>query len=161
MPADYLLSVQKAHQQYDAAFHLLNVTFPFVKDPKLLMGVISNILSSLEHAMDAILAYERQLRLVPNYSNEFLNKFNLFRYKCVRRNKIPQKFINMIIDLKEIETLHRKSPISFQRGNKYILASQNYQLKVISIGDIKNYLNQTKEFLAISTQIINIDNQCR
>ena len=154
MSTDYQLSIQKAHQQYDAAFHLLHVTFPFVKDPKLLMGIISNISTSLEHVMDAVLAYERQLRLVPNYTDEFQSKFNLFRYKCVRRNKIPQEFINMMIDLKELQVLHKKCPVSFQRGNKYVLSTQNYQLKIISIKDLKEYLNQTKEFLGLLDQII-------
>ena len=150
----YNIAKKKAIQQYDAAFHLLNVTFPLVKDPKLLMGVINNISTSLEYCMDTILAYERRLRLVPNCSDTFQSKFNLFRYKCVRRNGIPQELVNLMIDLRELIDLHRKSPMEFQRGNRYVLATRDYKLKVLSIKDIKNYVEMNKQFLNILNKTI-------
>ena len=153
---DYFLARERAIQHYEAAFHLLNVTFPLIKDPKLLPGVINNIFASLEAAIDAILRYERQLQLVPPYSDNFQSKFNMFRYKSVRRNKIEQKHVNLITDLKEILILHKKSPVEFQRGNKFVICSKDYHLKIISITDIKKYLNQTKEFLETMERIIKI-----
>ena len=156
MPANYNDSIQKAIQQYDAAFHLLHVTFPLIKDPKLLMGIISNINQSLEAVMDTILQYERQLRLVPNYQDNFQSKFNLFRYKCVRRNNIPPEMIKLMVELKELEELHRKCPVTFQRGNKYVISTQNYQLKIISLKDIKGYIDRTKEYIDLLDQIIRL-----
>ena len=147
---------KKAIYHYDAAFHLLNVTLPLVKDPKLLFGVINNLNQSLEAVMDTILLYERQLKLVPNYLDNFQSKFNLFRYKCVRRNKIPIKIITMMLDLRELEELQKKCPIAFQRGNKYILSTKNYQLKSISIKEIRESVSKTKEFIDYLNQIITI-----
>ena len=152
----YLTAREKAIQQYDAAFHLLNVTFPLVKDPKLLIGIINNLSQSFEHAMDSILAYEKQLRLVPNYSDNFQSKFNLFRYKCVRRNKIPIEHITLMMELKEILELQKKSPVEFQRGNRYILASKDYKLRALSINDIKAYLTQNKDFLEHLDRILRL-----
>lgn len=156
MPPDYHISRQKALQQYDAAFHLLNVTFPLIKDPKLLMGVINNLSQALEHTMDAILKYERTLRLVPNYLDNFQSKFNLFRYKCVRRNNVPAEHIELIMRIREIQELHKKCPVSFQRGNRYVLCSNDYRLQVISIKEIKKFVNQTNEFIQLSDKIIRI-----
>jgi len=147
---------KKAREQYDAAFHLLNVTFPLIKEPKLLMGIVNNVSQSMEHGMNAILAYERQLKLVPNYNNEFQSKFNLFRYKSIKRNNIPNELVTMMQDLKELIELHKQCPTEFQRGNKYILASKDYQLKVLSIKEIREYVAKNNRFLGIVNQILRI-----
>lgn len=154
--SNYHSAREKARQQYDAAFHLLNVTFPLAKDPQLLMGVVNNLLSSLEHSLTAILAYERQLRLVPPYFDNFQSKFNLFRLKSVQRNKISPDYVNLILDLKEILELHKRSPLEFQRGNRFVICTKDFQLKAISIKDLQEYLTKTKEFLALSEKIIKI-----
>ena len=155
MPSEYLLSQEKARQQYNAAFHLLNVTFPLVKDPKLLMGVLHNVFSSMEANMDAILSYERELQLVPHYRPYFQNKYNAFRSKSVPRNKIPLEMVNLMGELKEVLDLHQKSPMEFRRGNKLIICSSNYHLiKTISIKELTYYIQQTKQFIDLTTQII-------
>lgn len=150
----FRIAQQKAIQQYEAAFHLLNVTFPLVKDPKLLVGIIHNIFSSYEYAIDALLAHERQLKLVPKYGDDFQSKFNTFRLRCVRRNQISPDHINLIIDLKELLEIHKKCPIEFQRGNRYVLATKDYRLKTISLGDLRDYIYLNKAFLDQVKQIL-------
>ena len=150
---DVLIAREKAVQQYESARHLLQITFPLVKDPKLLMGVIHNISASLEYSMNAILAYERILRLVPIYGPEFRSRFNLFRLKSVKRNNIPPETINLINELRQVLDLHKKSPIGFQRGNKFVICNKDYELKVISIKEIQTYLDKTKEMLQIMQTI--------
>ncbi|MFH1276403.1 MAG: hypothetical protein ABIH82_04800 [Candidatus Woesearchaeota archaeon] len=156
MPENYLISRSKALQQYETAYHLLNVTFPLIKDPKLLIGVMQNILATLEFSIDTILEYEKQLRLVPNYEFQFQSKFNMFRYKSAKRNKIPQELINLIVDLKEILEMHKKSPMAFQRGNKFVICTHDYRLHTISIDDIKQYLIKTNQFLSLTDQAIKL-----
>ncbi|HLC88626.1 MAG TPA: hypothetical protein VJG49_01185 [Candidatus Nanoarchaeia archaeon] len=147
---------RKATQQYEAAFHLLHATLPLVRDPKLLIGILHNLAQTFEYAIDAVLAYERQLLLVPPYPNDTKFKFNLFRDKTMRRNKIPNDYLNLLLDLYEIIELQKKCPIEFQRGNRYVLCNPHYQFKTISIKEIDGYLQQTKEFLSIIDQIIRI-----
>ena len=147
MLPDYVVAREKARQQYDAAFHLLNVTFPLIKDHKLLLGVMYNLFSSLEASMDAILAYERQLRLVPfSYDHDFRSKINLFRSRSAVRNKIPTEFINLMLDLGEILEIHKKGPIEFQRGNKLIICGPDYHVKTISLKELQEYLTLAKQF---------------
>jgi hypothetical protein len=150
---DLIIAKEKARQQYDSAFHLLNVTFPLVKDPKLLMGIIYNIFSSMEYSMDAILNYEKQLRLVPQHSNVFQSKFNIFRLKSVRRNNIPGRIITQMMEVKELIELHKQSPTEFQRGNRFVICTKDYRMKVISLKDIRNQLDIVKEFLDLSEKI--------
>ena len=152
--SDYLVHRDKSLQQYEIAFHLLQVTFPLVKDPKLLIGIINNLFASLEHSLDTILNYEKQLMLVSTCSGDFTSKFNLFRSKSVLRNKIPADYVNLIIDLREILEMHKKSPMEFQRGNRLVICTKDYRLKMISLKDIKSYLDRTKSFLNLVDFII-------
>jgi len=155
MPEDYEDSLSKAMFQYDAAFHLLNVTYPLINDPKLLPGILTNIFLSFEAGMDAILQFERQRKLVPSYSDNFQSKFNMFRYKPVQRYKIPLEYVALIQNIKEMLDLHKKSPMEFQRGNKFVMCDRNYRIQSVSIRDIKEYCSMTKQFIDIMHAIIN------
>jgi len=152
----YHIHKDKALQQYDAAFHLLNVTFPLVKDPKLLLGIVHNLSQSMEAAMDAILAYERELKLIPHYHNNFQSKFNLFRYKSMKRNKTPPSHSTFMMDLRELLELHERSPMAFQRGDRFVICGKDYRMKIISTRELQKYLAQTKDFLDHMGQIIRL-----
>jgi hypothetical protein len=153
-PQQVLIAKDIATQKYEGARHLLNVTFPMVKDPKLLLGVIHNLSDSLEGSMDAILAYERLLRLIPIHNDTYESRFNIFRMKSVRRNNISPEAIHLMSELKFILDLHKKSPMEFQRGNRFVICNKDYQLKVISIKDIQKYLSTTKSLLDQMQKIV-------
>ena len=44
--------------------------------------------------------------------------------------------------------------MAFQRGNKFVICNKDYMLKTLSINDKIKYLEQTKEFLAITEKVI-------
>ena len=153
-PQEILAAKDNATRKYEGARHLLNVTFPMIKDPKLLLGVVHNLSASLESSMDTILAHERLLRLVPIYNNNYESKFNLFRMKSVKRNNVSPAAIHLMSELRYIIDLHKKSPMEFQRGNRFVICNKDYQLKVISIKDLQQYLYTTKDMLDLAHQIV-------
>lgn len=157
MSPSYLAAKEKAYQQHITASHLLNVTFPLIKDQKLLLGIVHNLFNSVEAAMTAILQYEQNLRLVSGFNeNDFQSKFNTFRSKSVRRNKIPSSTVSLIQELKEIVELHQKSPMVFQRGSSVVICNKQYELKSITARDVAQYLSQTKEFLEVMEGIMRL-----
>lgn len=127
------MSFEKALQQYRIAEHLLNTTFPLMKDSKLLMGIIHNISASLEFAVDS---------LVPK-NIALLSKLTLL---LEARNISPEQ-IDLIKKLKSIISLHNKSPVEFKRGNKHVICTEDYGLEILSIHDIEKFLKQTETFL--------------
>lgn len=153
---NYLSLKEKASQQYEVAFHLLHVTFPLVKDPKLLLGIVHNIFSSLEYSMSAILEYEKQLQLVPNYLDNFQSKLNLFRLKSMRRNNVPMETVNLMLELRDLLELHKRSPMEFQRGNRLVICSRDYRLRTLSIRDLQAHLGKAKELLDQTEKILKI-----
>ncbi|MBI4983175.1 hypothetical protein HZC32_00835 [Candidatus Woesearchaeota archaeon] len=155
MDHEYHLLLGKAIQQYEVAFHLLTVTFPLAKDPKLLLGITYNLTSALEYSIEAILAYERKLKLVPEYKDDYASKLETFRFKSAPRNKIPFSYLSMLTTLKHLQRVHKLSPLEFQRGNRLVLCTKNYEMYTLSINQIKEYLRQTKSFVEIAERIIN------
>jgi hypothetical protein len=156
MGVDYRLAQDQAQRYYTAAFHLRSVTFPLVKDHKLLMGVLQNVFNSIDQAIGALLSYERELQLVPAYYDDFQSRFNTFRYRCMRRNNISADFAVAIQELKELLDLQKRTPMQFQRGTRLVLADKNYQLKVISVQDVDSFLLKNKQFLEVINHAIRL-----
>jgi hypothetical protein len=145
----------KAKLQYDTAFHLLNVTYPLINDPKLLLGVVNNIFLSIEASIEIILEYEKQLLLISPYSKEFQNKFNIFRSKSAKRHEINKQDIINIEEIHTILTLHKKSPVEFRRKDRFIICNKDYKMYEITTKEIKNYL-KTNIHLLESINKINL-----
>ncbi|MDO9580302.1 MAG: hypothetical protein Q7J06_07010 [Bacteroidales bacterium] len=118
-----------------------------VKDPRLLLGVVDNMLASMEQSMSAILTYERMLRIVPVYNNTFESKFNTFRLRSLRRNNISHEIVNTMMELRNILIEHKKSPMEFQRGNRIVICDKDYRLSIVSIKDLHRHLEKTKELM--------------
>ena len=155
MADDYLAAKERAQRYYDGAFHLLKVTFPLANDPKILIGVVHHLYLCMESCMEAILEHDQQLQLVPLNLPTFERKLAIFCSKSARRYVIPDEMIASIASLHEIIELHKKSPMEFQRGNRFVISTSNYELKVISIQEIKSYLEQAEQLLAITGKVLN------
>ena len=87
MPLDYIISKEKALQQYTTAEHLLQVTFPLVKDKTLFLAIIHHLVSSLENAVEAMIFYDAYLHSLPSLLKKgvsFQQKMTIFREKVMK-----------------------------------------------------------------------------
>ena len=150
---------ETAKQQYDAAFHFLNVTYAVVNDPKLLVGIVHNIHTSMEQAMTALLVYERERQQIPPYGATFLSKLNVFRSKVAPRYAISSDVAKQLEQLQELVEMHKTCPVEFQRGTRYVLAGKEYQMKVVSRQELKTYLELSKNFLESVEKILSKSNR--
>jgi len=149
----FQLLKEKSLKNYQMADHMLNVTYPLIKDTKLLMGVADNLFLAMFQSMSSILYLERLYKLVPHFQDNFESKFNLFRYRCVKRHNVPQDQIDLIQELKEIVHLHKTSPVEFRRKDRFVICTKSYQMKAITANQLKKYLNKAKSFLDLASQI--------
>ncbi|MBU0470634.1 MAG: hypothetical protein KKA62_04820 [Nanoarchaeota archaeon] len=143
----------QALRQYQIAEHLLNSTLLLIKDSRLLIGIIHNLNSSLEHALDAILIHE-----IPKFNSSdksTLNyKLDLFRSRVINKHDLTEKYLPFIIKIRELVTLHKKSPVEFKRGDKHVFCGEEYELKILSAADVALFLKQTKQFLEVMEKIL-------
>ena len=137
---------QEAKRKISLADHMLSVTYPLVRDSKLLLAVLENLFLALTHTMAMILYYERIYKRVPHFFDTFESKYILFSEKCVPRYRFDEKYLSFLRDVKEILVAHKRSPIEFSRNDQFVICSEDYELKILAPNDIKKYLSKTKDF---------------
>ena len=145
---------EESKKKLKIADHMLIMTYPLVQDTKLLLAVMQNIFLSLTYAMGSILHYERSFKTIPPFQDNFSSKFNMFRAKIVDKYKIDKDYVKFIEEVKDIIVQHKQSPVEFVRKDRFVICSDNYNMKTISIETMKEYLNKTKSFIAIASGIV-------
>ncbi len=151
---EFQLASSKAQEKLKLADHMLTQTYPLIKDPKLLVAVMENVFLALTNAMASVLYYERTFKSIPPFVDNFENKFRLFKEKCAPKYDLSKKYADAIAEVKEAVLAHRKSPIEFARKENFVICSDNYKLKTITIEQIKGYIDLTKTFLKETTVIV-------
>ena len=142
-----------ANKKIRIADHMLTQTYPLIGDPKMLLSVLENVFLALTNAMSSILYYERLFKRVPPFQDNFDSKFNMFRAKITGRYGIERKYVNLIGEVKELIVQHRKSPMEFSRRDKLVICNGDYKMKTITVGNIKEYIHNTKDFIEVSQKI--------
>jgi hypothetical protein len=136
-----------AKKKVQVADHILTQTYPLVKDTKLLLVVMENIFLALTNAIGSLLYYERLFKRIPPFQDNFSSKFNMFRAKCIDRYKINKEHVTFIQDIKDIILEHKKSPVEFVRKDRFVICSDNYSMKTISVEQMKDHLAKAKLFI--------------
>ena len=144
----------KAKRNIQIADHLIYVTYKLINDPKLLLAVMENIFLALTNSMSALLSFERIYKRVPAFSENFESKFTTFNHHCVQRFNIDPSYLRLLRDVKEIITEHKQSPIEFARKDSFVICSESYNIRTLSINKIKIKITKTKEFVDKIDEII-------
>ena len=147
----------KSKKHIQIADHMLSVTYPLVKDPKLLLAVIENIFLAYTNAIGCLLYYERLFKRIPPFQENFESKFHMFKETCVLKYNIDKSYVADIQDIKNIIIEHKKSPIEFARKDRFVICSNNYKLETISVNEIKKHIDKAKLFIQEINNITNKD----
>lgn len=148
---------QKARQDIKIADHMLNVTYKFIDDPKMLLSVTYRLMSAVTNTMGTVLYYERMYKRIPPFQDDFDSMYNMFKSRCTKRYNINVEYIKLIEELREILKQHKKSPVEFSRSKKFIICSENFRMKVIKAEDIKNYINKAKLFQTEAERMVDLN----
>jgi len=143
-----------AVRKLNIADHMLTMTYPLVQDPKLLLAVLKNIFSAMENAMSSVLHYERLFKRIPQFQESFESKLTLFKSRVQPKYSINGEYIKILYELREIIVEHKHSPVEFARKDKFVICSDNYKMKTISVPEIKNYIAKAKTFIQATNFII-------
>lgn len=151
---EFQLARAKAQEKLKLADHMLTQTFPLVKDPKLLVAVMENLFLALTNAMGSVLYYERTFKRIPPFVDNFEKKFEIFKQNCIPKHKISREYITIISEVKEAVLAHRTSPVEFARDGNFVICSDTYKLKTLSVKQIGKYIEKTKTFLKETSAIV-------
>lgn len=151
--------IERAKRNIHIADHMLTQTYPLVQDPKLLLAVMENIFLALTNSMASVLYYERLFKRIPPFMDNFESKFNMFKMKTAIRYNIDQSYLNLMQGVKEIVLEHKKSPVEFSRKDSFVICSNSYKMKTISVQQMRDYVSKTKLFISEVDKIISRDEQ--
>ena len=143
--AKFIESLQEAEKNVRTIDHMLYVTYPLIKDKRILIKVLKDSKNSIFLCISAILQYEYLHKRIKLYEDSKRN-FNTF-IECSKRYGITNDEIKRILELFEIIERHKESAIEFYKNGKLIILSENMTQRSIS-------LEKTKEFLELSKDIL-------
>ncbi|MBD3259660.1 hypothetical protein GF371_03445 [Candidatus Woesearchaeota archaeon] len=145
---------QRAERNLQVAEHMLTVTYPLLRDAKLLLGVTENLFLSVTNSMSAAVFFERTYKRIPPFHDNFESKFNTFAARIMPRYGINKKYIKLLESVKDIVVKHKKSPVEFARKNKFVICDDKYNVREITEPELKQHLQDAKEFHQIIKRIV-------
>jgi len=148
---------ESAKKRITVADHMLVITYPMVKDPRLLITIIENLFLAMTSSMGSVLHYDLLFKRVPLFNDNFEDKFRLFKDECAKRYSINQEHLALLREIKDIIVAHKKSPVEFSRQDRFIICNGSYKMKTISISQLKMNIEKAKEFIEVNNNIVNKD----
>ena len=140
--------LERANKLHEVADHLAFVTYPVVKEPKLIFTIAEHVLNACILAMDALLYYELLYKRINSYNKEsFAEKISILKTRIAPKYGIERKHVFLIEEIKNMLENRQNSKIEFAKRNEVIFCSHDYDVKIISIEKAKNYVYESKAFL--------------
>ncbi|MEK6847499.1 MAG: hypothetical protein AABX50_00035 [Nanoarchaeota archaeon] len=139
-------SVLEAEKKLRTVDHIVYITFPLIKDKRLLLKVIQEIREIITKCITSILQYEYMYKRINLYKNPKEN-FRIFTERCAPRYDINKNEIKIIMELFNFVEKHKESPFEFIKNDKIIILSENLEPTTLSIEKTKEFLITAKEIL--------------
>ena len=142
----FLENIIAAEKKIQTADHMIYVTFPLIKDKRLLLKILQEIKNAVMDCISSILQYEYLYKRITLYKNPKSN-FKIFIEKCTPRYQITKEEINLILELFDFIEKHRESPFEFIKDDKVIILSNSLNQKTLTIEKTKEFLMLVKNIL--------------
>ncbi len=142
----FLESLEEAEKTIKTLDHMVYVTFPLIKDKRLLLKVIQEIKKSVADCITSILQYEYIFKRV-SLSRDPKENFRTFTEKCAARYGIGKDEISLVLELFDFVEKHKSSPFEFIKGEEVVILSESMNHITLSIEKTKQFLNLAKEML--------------
>ena len=140
---EYLNTAEEKLRTVD---HMAYVTFPLIKDKRLLLKILSEVNLVILNCINAVLQYEYLYKRIPLTKDAQIN-LKIFKEKCAPRYEITEHEIMVINNVLELAEKHKKSPFEFVKNGKVVILSENLRAETITIERIKEFLIVCKGIL--------------
>ena len=129
------------------ADHLVSITFPLVKDSRLLRTAMENLFVGAKNIMASLLHYEETFKRIPHFQGDYDTMAHWFRSKCVPYYKLSRDYGVSLDELKVLAENHKTSAVEFTRGDGLVMFSDTYNFKKITLAELKAYIGVMKRML--------------
>ena len=139
--------VATANKAFKIADHLVYVTFPVVRDNKLMATALEQLFVALQSGMAALLYYDAAYKRISAFPTMFDKQLQIFKQFTCIRYQIGDGVCVLIRDVADFVRNRRESPVEFSRKDTYVIASQTYRLTTLTAEKMKRFILGAKEFL--------------
>ena len=146
MPDKILVYLQSASKALQTADHMVYITFPLIKENRLLIKILSEIYSAVLTLVNIILQYDSSYKRIILTENASEN-FRVFREKCSPRFGISSAELEKIVEIFRLMKEHKASPMEFVRRDKLVIMSDNLKTDTLTLDRLKDYLLVSKGLL--------------
>jgi hypothetical protein len=158
---EYSTLLSDANRQVQIADHLLTVTYPMVKDPKLLLSVIEHNRRAIEDCAQAMVNYhvttdkyelpEASKHGKPDVLVAFADLLKARKPKLAG----AEDAIKLAHDFRLTLQQHKEAPTTFIRDEKLVIAGEGFSfLKEITPAELKRSLVILKQFVHSANQYV-------
>lgn len=144
----------KAKKNIHIADHMLTMTYPLVKDTKLLLAILENVFLGYMNGMSAILYHDRLFKTIPPFQETYESKLRMFKGKSMQKHKLQHNHLSEIQEIRELLQEHKKSPVEFVKQDKFVICTETYKIKTISLKDIQQRIDKAKLFIEEVDKIV-------
>jgi len=149
----FLENIYEAEQIITRLDHIVYVTYPVVKDKKLLLKILVETRIAIARMINAILQYEFLFRRIKLYKTPKEN-MKTFINQCAPRYNISQNEVRLIINLFDIVDMHKNSTFEFRKDEKLVILNQDSSPKVIVLENAKEFVGIAKQMLSKIRQVM-------
>lgn len=128
--------VVQAKKSLQLADYLLIGTYPLVKDPKVLLGVLTN----LHNAYKNTIMYSLSKKMVPLKTEK--GQLEQFMYQF--ESLISKEELQSIKTVYDLFEEHKVSSVEFARKQKLVICDNHYELHALSFEILKKHLQHAK-----------------
>ena len=146
--------MERFHEELEAgrrhlltADHLVSITFPLVKDNRLLLTAMENLYAAAGNLMASLLHYEEAFKRIPHFQEDYESMVQWFRAKCVPHYNLSRDYGVSMDELKVLAENHRTSSVEFSRGDGLVMFSDTYNFRKITPFQLKTYVGVLKRML--------------
>ncbi|MFP4567724.1 MAG: hypothetical protein ACLFN8_02150 [Candidatus Woesearchaeota archaeon] len=134
----------KARQNVKVADHMITMSYPMFKDPKILVSAVNSLMQASENSITSILEYEKLFKKIPSYHDSPEVKINIFIQKIIPKYNLNKKHEKLLHTLLDLSRAHKESSVEFPRKNKFVMCSETYEMRTVSIADLKILIKDVK-----------------
>ena len=142
----FVNSLMEAEKLWSGADHLVCITYPVVKDSKLLIRALENVDKSLVLAISTILKFEYMYKRINLSENTKENLENFFS-KCSVNYGLGAEENKGIKEIMLIAKKHKESGFEFSRSGKAMIMDDELGVYELTQEKAKEYLKLVRKVL--------------
>jgi len=149
----FIENLDKASAILKTADHMLYMTYPLIKEKRLLLKILNETYMAVLSIINAILQYEYIYKRIQLYKDAKVN-FQTFTNKVAPKYNIAPEQIEKIKEIFNLTEKHKNSPFEFVRNDKVVIMTNALKTDTVTVDKMKSFILITKDILRKAETII-------